>query len=141
MAKLTPQEYQEKQARNLKNSLPDIRRGIERVSVAPGKAAGAAQDRMRTKTLEAIDSGRWKAKVESVTLEQWKDKALNKGVDRIASGIDAAAEKQVAMADRLLNAVDRAAAKANAMPKGSLQDSIGRMTSFVTDMAKEKGKI
>ena len=111
MAKLTAEQYAEKQARNLKNSLPDIRAGIERVSTAPGVAAAAAQTRM------------------------------NKGVDRIAAGIDQAHDKQVAMAGRLLSAVDSAASKANSMPKGSISDSIARMTSFVEDMHKFKGKI
>lgn len=141
MARLTPEEYASKQARNLKNSIQDIRDGIGRVTVAPGRAAGAAQDRMRAKLLESIDSGRWKSKVEAVTLTEWQDAALNKGVDRIAGGIDAAFDKQVQMAGRLLPIVDAAAARARAMPKNTLQDSIARMTSFVTDMSKAKGRI
>lgn len=141
MAKLTPEEYAEKQARNLKNSLPDIRMGISRVTVAPGAAAVAQQDKMRTKVLEAIDSGRWAAKTRAVSLQEWQEQSLNKGVDRIPQGIDAAHDKQVAMAGRLLPAVDAAAAKARSMPKITLQDSIARMTSFVTDMSKMKGKI
>ncbi len=141
MARLTPEQYADKQARNLKNSIPDIRDGINRVTSAPGQAAVARIDKMRMKTLEAIDSGRWAAKTSAVTVDQWKQAALTKGVDRIATGIDAAREKQVAMAGRLLPAVDAAAAKARAMPKNTLQDSIGRMTSFVTDMSKMKGRI
>lgn len=141
MAKLTPEQYAEKQARNLKNSLPDIRAGIERVSTAPGVSAAAAQSRMKDNLNRAIDDGRWAAKVKGVTLEDWKSAALNKGVDRIAAGIDQAHGKQVAMAGRLLAAVDSAAAKSNAMPKGTIQDSIARMTTFVEDMHKFKGKI
>lgn len=141
LAKLTPEEYAEKQARNLKNSLPDIRLGIERVSSAPGAAAAAAQSRMKDNLNKAIDDGRWAAKVRGVTLEEWKDKALTKGVDRIGPGIDAARQSQIQMAGRLLAAVDQSAAKARAMPKGTLQDSIARMTTFVTDMAKFKGQI
>jgi hypothetical protein len=141
MAKLTPEGYAEKQARNLKNSLPDIRAGIERVSTAPGVAAAAAQTRMKDNLNRAIDDGRWAAKVRGVTLEEWKNAALNKGVDRIAAGIDQAHDKQVQMAGRLLAAVDSSAAKANAMPKGTIQDSIARMTTFVEDMHKFKGKI
>jgi hypothetical protein len=141
MAKLTADQYAEKQARNLKNSLPDIRAGIERVSTAPGIAAAAAQARMKDNLNRSIDDGRWAAKVRGVTLEEWKNAALNKGVDRIAAGIDQAYSKQVAMAGRLLSAVDTAAAKSNAMPKGTIQDSIARMTSFVESMHNFKGKI
>jgi len=141
MAKLSAEQYTEKQARNLKNSLPDIRAGIERVSTAPGVAAAAAQTRMKDNLNRAIDDGRWAAKVRGVSLEEWKSAALNKGVDRIAAGIDQAHDKQVQMAGRLLAAVDSSAAKSNAMPKGTIQDSIARMTAFVEDMHKFKGKI
>ena len=141
MAKLTPEQYAEKQARNLKNSLPDIRSGIERVSTAPGASAAAAQSRMKDNLIRSIDDGRWAAKVRGVSLEEWKTAALTKGVDRIAQGIDQAHDKQVQMAGRLLAAVDSAAQKSNALPKGTIQDSIARMTTFVEDMHKFKGKI
>ena len=141
MAKVTPEQYAEKQARNLKNSLPDIRMGIERVSSAPGQKAAAAQQRMKDNLNKSIDDGRWAKKVAGVSLEEWKTAALNKGVDRIASGIDSAHDKQVQMAGRLLAAVDQSASKVRAMPKGTLQDSIARMTAFVTDMSKFKGQI
>lgn len=141
MARLTPEEYADKHARNLKNSLPDVRRGISAVTVAPGTSAVAQQDKMRLKTLEAIDSGLWASKTRAVSLTEWQNKALNKGVDRISGGIDAARDDQVQMASRLLPLVDAAASKARAMPKVTLQDSIARMTSFVTDMARAKGKI
>ena len=136
MAKLTAEQYAEKQARNLKNSLPDIRMGIERVTQAPGIAAAAAQTRMKDNLNRSIDDGRW-----GVSLEDWKSAELNKGVDRIAAGIDQAHDKEVQMAGRLLAAVDSSAQKANAMPKGTIQDSIARMTTFVEDMHKFKGKI
>ena len=141
MAKLTPEQYAEKQARNLKNSLPDIRSGIERVSPAPGAAAAAAQTRMKDNLNKAIDDGRWAAKVRGVTLEEWKQAALTKGVDRIAQGIDQAHDKQVQMAGRLLAAVDASAQQVRTMPKGTISDSIARMTKFVEDMHKFKGKI
>ena len=141
MAKVTPEQYAEKQARNLKNSLPDIRMGIERVSSAPGQKAAAAQQRMKDNLNKSIDDGRWAKKVAGVSLEEWKTAALNKGVDRIASGIDSAHDKQVQMAGRLLAAVDQSASKVRAMPKGTLQDSIARITAFVTDMSKFKGQI
>lgn len=141
MARLTPEEYAAKQARNLKNSLQDIRDGISRVTVAPGVAAVAQQDKMRNNIIASLDSGLWASKTRAVTLQDWQDKALNKGVDRISAGIDAAHDDQVAMAGRLLPIVDAAAQKARAMPKNTLQDSIARMTSFVTDMSKAKGRI
>jgi hypothetical protein len=71
-----------------------------------------------------------------VTLDEWKTAALSKGVDRIASGIDAAHDKVVAFAAKLLPAVDAAVAKIARMPSTTLEDNINRATSYMREMAK-----
>lgn len=138
MAKVNPQEYAEKWGRRLKGATEDIRRGIDRVTEAPGVKAARSKDLMIQKLMEAINDGTWEAQVSKVTLEEWKGKAKEKGISRIAQGVDGAETSQVAMAEKLLAAVDAAAAKANALPKGTLEDSINRMTTFVREMNKRK---
>ena len=83
MAKLTPREAQEKHARRLKGATEDIRRGVQKVTEAPGVKAAAKEEKMRANLLAALDSGKWKNRVAAVPLEEWKDKMLNKGVGRI----------------------------------------------------------
>jgi len=141
MAKVTAEEYAEKQARRLKASTEDIRRGIENVTEAPGKKAAMAQEKMMTNLIESITSGRWAKAVGDVSLEEWKQKILDKGIGRIAAGIDAAQPKQVMMAQKLLAAVDAAQAKVMQMPKNNIDDSINRMTTYAREMHKSKGKI
>ena len=141
MAKLTAQEYVDKQARNLKNSTEDIRRGISRVTEAPGAAAVRKQDKMLNNVPDAINSGLWAKKTAAVSVQDWKESAINKGVNRIASGIDAAKGKNLPKAERLLAAVDRAAGAANALPSDTLDDSIRRMETFVRRMHDSKGSI
>lgn len=138
MARVNAQEYTEKWQRRLKGSTEDIRRGINRVSEAPGVAAARQADLMLAKVTEAVASGRWAAKVAEVPLEEWKKKTMEKGLGRIASGVDAAATSQVAMATKLLADVDAAVAMANQTPRGTLEDNITRMTTFVREMAKSK---
>lgn len=138
MAKVNPQEYAEKWGRRLKGATEDIRRGIDRVTEAPGVKAARSKDLMIQKLMEAINDGTWENQVSKVTLEEWKGKAKEKGISRIAQGVDGAETSQVAMAEKLLAAVDAAAAKANALPKGTLEDSINRMTTFVREMNKRK---
>ncbi len=138
MAKVNAQEYTEKWQRRLKGSNEDIRRGVSRVSEAPGVAAARQADLMLAKVTEAVASGRWAAKVSEVGLDEWKKKTLEKGLGRIASGVDAAAASQVAMATKLLADVDAAVAMANQTPRGTLEDNITRMTTFVREMAKTK---
>lgn len=138
MARVTAAEYAEKHARRLKASTEDIRKGISRVSVAPGVQAAKSAQLMLQKIMEAVNSGMWAAQVSSVSLEDWKRAATEKGIGRIAAGIDAAQPRQIQMAEKLLAAVDASAAKVNSMPKGTLEDSIARMTTFAREMSSRK---
>jgi hypothetical protein len=138
MARVNAQEYAEKWSRRLKSSTEDIRRGIGKVSEAPGIAAARQQNLMKSNLNKSIDDGTWAAQVSSVPLQEWKDAAGKKGVDRIAAGVDAAAPKQAAMATSLLANVDASVAEANAIPRGTLEDNINRMTTFVRGMAKRR---
>ncbi len=138
MAKVTPQEYAEKWANRLSGSTEEIRRGIEKVTEAPGVKAARAKEAFKAKLLKSIDDGTWEAMVSAVTLEEWKEAATIKGLARIGQGVDQAKVKQVAMAEKLLPAVDAAAAAANALPKVTLEDSINRSATFIREMNKRK---
>lgn len=140
MAKVTAQEYAEDWARNLKGSTERIRRGVGRVTEAPGAKAAQQKELLKMKLIEAIDSGKWGERVAGVTLEEWKSALLDKGVNRIAAGVDSAKPKQVQMAQNLLAAVDSAVAAANRTPRGTLEDNISRMTTYVRAMAGKKIK-
>ena len=140
MARLTPAEFQEKHARRLKAAVDDMRKGIEGVTQSPtAKAAGKA-DKMRTNIVASIDSGKWAAGLNRVTLEEWKDKMINKGINRVASGIDGAAAKTTAFAAELLPHIDRGIDTVKKMPDTTLEDNISRMTTFIRHMSKFKRK-
>lgn len=140
MAKVTPQEYAEKWRRRIGNATEDMRRGIERVTVAPGEQAAANQEAMRSNLNEAIDSGRWARRTRGVSLQDWKKAALDKGVGRVSSGAQAAEGKMASVAAELLPAVDAAAAKVRAMPKVTIEDSINRSGEFIREMHKFKDR-
>lgn len=136
MSKLTPQEFREKHARRLKQSVPDISAGIQRVTEAPGPKAAAKVDKMRTNLLAAIDSGKWGNRLKAVSLEAWKKAALEKGVNRISAGIDGAAAKVEDFAAQLLPFQDKLKADVARLPDVTLEDNIQRMTTFIRGMAK-----
>jgi len=140
MARVTAEQYAEKQARRLKASTEDIRRGIAAVTVAPGAQAAKKADKMLRSVTESVTSGEWARRTAGVSLADWQRAAADKGVNRISQGIDAVQPQQVAMATRLLAAVDAASAKVKSMPSDSLEDSIARMTTFVREMSKAKIK-
>jgi len=138
MAKLSSAEFQEKHARRLKGSLEDVRRGIERVVDSPTAKAAAKQDKMLTNLTASIQSGKWAAGLKRVSLEEWKRKTKDIGVNRISAGIDGAKEKVIAFADDLLPHIDRGKAKLTGMPDVTLDDNINKMTTFIRHMAEMK---
>ena len=138
MAKLTAVEFQEKHARRLKAAVEDVRKGIDRVTENPCEKAAAKQDKMLTNLTAAVSAGKWAAGLKRVSLEDWKSKARDIGVNRIAAGIDGAKTKVIAFAEQLLPHIDREKAKIAAMPDVTLDDNINRMTSFVRGMANFK---
>lgn len=138
MARLTPQQFQEKHARRLSAAVEDVRQGIDRVTVNPCEQAAAKQEKMLAGITAAVNNGSWARGLRRVSLEQWKDKAKNVGVGRIASGINAAKEKTIAFAEQLLPHIDAGQAKIKTMPDLSLEDNISRMTTFIRHMADFK---
>jgi len=138
MAKLTASEFQEKHARRLKAAVEDVRKGIDRVTENPCEKAAAKQDKMLTNLTASVSSGKWAAGLKRVTLEDWKRKARDIGVNRIAAGIDGAKEKVVSFAEVLLPHIDRGKDKIKGMPDVTLDDNINRMTSFIRHMSELK---
>jgi len=138
MAKLTATQFQEKHARRLKAAVEDVRAGIDRVTENPCEKAALKQDKMLTNLTSAVQSGKWAAGLKRVTLEDWKKKARDIGVNRIAAGIDAAKPKTIAFAEVLLPHIDRQLEKIKSMPDTTLDDNINRMTSFIRGMAEMK---
>ena len=138
MAKLTPAEFQEKHARRLKAATEDVRRGIDRVTENPCDKAAAKQDKMLTNLTASVTSGKWANGLKRVSLDDWKKKARDIGVNRIAAGIDGAKEKVVAFAEVLLPHIDRGQDKIKGMPDITLDDNINKMNTFIRHMAELK---
>jgi len=135
MAKLTAAEFQAKHATRLKAAVEDMRTGIKRVTESPTEKAANKQDKMLANLTAAVSSGKWAAGLKRVSLEEWKRKAADIGVNRVAAGIDAAKAKVVAFAEELLPHIDRSKAKLAGMADVTLDDNINRMTTFIREMA------
>jgi hypothetical protein len=136
MAKLTPEQFQEKHARRLKASIEDMRQGVERVTQSPTEAAASKKEKFRAGIQEAIDSGKWERGLRRVSLDEWKSKMIDKGLGRVAAGIDAAAPKVREFAAELLPYQDRLKGQIEGMPDISLEDNINRMTTWIREMSK-----
>jgi len=139
MAKVNAQEWAEKHKQRLTGATEHIRRGVARVQEAPGVRAAAAKEKMKANLLKALDDGTWERAVASVSKEDWQRAITEKGIPRIAAGLDAAMTKNIRIASKLLNATDEASERVKAMPNNNIEDSIARMTAYAREMHSKKG--
>lgn len=133
---ITPSEAAQKHARNLKQSTPDIQRGVERVTVAPGQLAAAQVDKMRTNINKSLDDGTWARRVSSVTVDEWKDDMIKKGIPRIAAGVEAAIPKTTEFFSQFLPHLEKVQAVVQAMPSVTLEDGINRAVANIRGNAE-----
>jgi hypothetical protein len=134
MVRVNASEYAEKWARRLKQATPDIKLGVERTTVNPADLAIASLDKMLAGFVEAMNSGKIEAGLRNVTLADWKDSMLRKGLSNLAAGVDGAQNKVTRKAGALLQAVDAAQGVVANMPDLTFEDRLNRMTAFSRSM-------
>ena len=99
------------------------------VTVAPGKSAALAKDLWLQKISASAD--KWARRVSAVSLQDWQDAMINKGINRIASGTQAAIPKMTAFMTDFLPFVDQGVAAIKNMPKGNVEAGIARAAAMI----------
>ncbi len=112
---------------NLSRSGEKIKAGIEAVSESPMDKAAAASEKYVQGVQDAVASGRYQAGLRSVSLAEWKDAAINKGIARISSGATAALPKVQQFMSEFLPFVENVSNTVRAMPSSTFEDRINRM--------------
>lgn len=108
--------------------------GVNAVTVAPGAAAARQKNVYVQNTTAAAD--KWARNVQAVSLGDWKEAMLNKGVNRVGTGAAASQGKMQNAMTQLLPQID---AIVNSLPpRGDLGANINRMTQFVQKMSAVK---
>ena len=138
MPRLSSAQIAEKHARNTANAVQDMVAGVQAVTASPMEAAAAALPKAAQNYAEAVNSGRMARRLRSVTLESWKDAMINKGAQRVASGVNASKGKVTAFWDEFGPVLDQVTSQVRQMPSVTLQDSIQRMVAQVEGVAKFK---
>lgn len=131
----TPQQIAEKWSRRLTQSTADIERGVNAVTESPMEKAIAKKDKAIQNYQAAMNSGKWEAGLRRVSLQQWKNDTINKGIQRITAGANAAQPKVAAFMGELLPYQQNLKAEIDALPDNTLEDSIQRMTTWTRGMA------
>lgn len=134
MARVNGAGWLEKWKRRLDGAATDITNGVNRVTTAPGQAAAAASDRMLAGITQSVTSGVWGRRVASVSLNDWQQSMIKKGIPRMATGTAQAVATKAPKIDALLAVVDAASAQVKSMPKGGIEQSKARAAAFMDYM-------
>lgn len=129
MAQTDPAAAAAKWASRLSAATPEITAGVNAVQTAPGQKAAAQKALWVQRVQNSAD--KWARNVSRVSLEDWKQAMLTKGVNRIGSGAQAAVPKMQQFMAEFLPYVEQGAQRVRSMPKGDLASSIARATAMI----------
>ena len=117
----------QKWATNLSNATTSITNGVNAVSTAPGQLAAAQANKWITR-LQASQA-KWARNVSAVSLADWKNAMINKGIPRIATGAQAAQPKFQAFMTQFLTYLDAGKGSIDAMPTDTLAQASAKMVA------------
>lgn len=135
---MSPAEITAKWQQRTSAATEEYKKGVQAVQTAPGEQAAAASQKALQNYSEAITSGRFARRVRSVTLEQWKAAASEKGAARIASGVNAAGVKTSGFWQEFLPHLQSVQSQVSSMPNVTLEDGIQRAVANMRGLAKFK---
>lgn len=111
----------------LQASTDQMTQGVNSVTTAPGVQAAAQANLMKTRILEALNSGKWAKNVSKVTLQQWQQAMIQTGIPRVSQGASDKAHKVEAFMTKFLPFAANVAQQIAAMPNSTDQDRKNRM--------------
>lgn len=132
---MSPQDVANKWVQGLSGATEMIRRGVERVGEAPTAAAARQVDLWQSQVSSQQTREKFVRGLQRVSLEDWRNAMLTKGVSRVATGAQASRTKFEQFMAEFLPFVEAIAARVRAMPKLSLEDRIQRMVTQVRETA------
>lgn len=130
MAIPTAQQASDKWLARLQQSTQQITDGVNAVQTAPGQLAAAQAD-LWLQRVQA-SKAKWQKNVAAVPLADWKAKMINVGIPRVSQGAAANQGKVTTFMNAFLPYLATGVARVNAMPKGTLQNSIDRAVAMIT---------
>lgn len=135
-----PATVAQKWSKNLAGSTASITAGVQAVTVAPTQKAAANLSQYLAGVQNAVSSGKMARRLQAVSLSDWQQAMLNKGVNRVAAGATAAVPKMQAFMQKWLPYQQQLQQKLASMPRGDLQTNIQRAVTAIEFNAAFKGQ-
>ncbi len=126
----------EKWSRRLKGAVEDIRAGVEATTKNPAEEAVKKKSKWVARMTSKDVQDKWEKRLRAVSLDDWKNAMINKGLGRISAGVDEATTDFEEFMSELLPHIEAGQASIEKMPDVTLEDNIRRMETFVRHMAK-----
>lgn len=127
-----------KWATRLQSSGEAMKAGVNAVTQSPTEAAANAKDRWIAGVQKAATEGTFESGLRAVSLSDWKQSYIDKGIPAVANAARVAQPKMEKFLRDFLPFADGVSQTVAAMPKGTLQDSINRATAAITMLASYK---
>lgn len=124
-------------ANSLGQSAQKAQAGAQRVQTAPGQLAAAQAQKWINRVNES--AAKWQRKVAAVSLADWQQAYIQKGVPRIASGAQAAQSKYQASLTPLFQYMSGVWQQVNAMPSDTPAQRDQKMLTWAAQMRQYQG--
>lgn len=111
-----------------------MKAGVMGVTESPTAKAADAKDRWVAGIQAAAADGRYEDGLRAVSLSDWQRSMTEKGVQNMQNGVRLATDKMQKFMQEFLPAAQASSEECRAMPKGTDQDSINRMTKNFENM-------
>ena len=132
--RMTAQQAAEKWKRRMQTAGEDYAMGVRAVTESPTAAAAAAAPKYAAGVQRSVDEGRFQRGLEKVSLQEWKDKSIEKGQARLASGAAAAEAKVQDTMGKIMTNVDEVLAIVERMPTDTPEQRMQRALVWMQEM-------
>lgn len=135
-ARKNAQQVAQKWSQNLTASTQSITNGVNAVTVSPTQLAAQNVQGYLNGVNAAVTSGKWQRNLQKVTVQDWKNSMLQKGIPHIQTGATQAQAKVAQVMGPLLQFIyDTRDSINQSHPRGSLAANLARANAFATAMA------
>lgn len=134
MPPINPQTIADRYVAGMQGASTKYKAGVAAVSEAPTAKAARNLGKAQRNYNAAIESGKTAARLNAVSLEQWKALASTKGANNLAGGASAAKSKVAAYWTAVGPAFASLQAQIDAMPNETEQDREQRALAWMRGM-------
>lgn len=127
-----------KWAKNLAAATSSITAGVNSVTSSPTHKAAARAQAYADGVQRAVSSGKYAKKLMAVSLSDWQQAMIQKGVPRIAQGANAAVPKFDSFMSKFAPHLAALQSKLAAVPRGDINQNIERARIAILHNAEFK---